>query len=59
MAVYTAAEQNLKASLNIDMLPHTLNVWLQGMYFVQVAHAPRLMLHHHDKNNDNNKKDNK
>ena len=58
MAVHTAAERNLKASLNLIILPHTLHVWLHKMYFVQVAHAPRLMLNHHNNNHDNDKKDN-
>ena len=58
MAVYTAAEQNLKASLYIDNAATYTHVWLRGTYFVQVAHVPRLMLNHHNNNHDNNKKDN-
>ena len=53
MAVYTAAQRDVTAPLNVHMQQHTVHVWLlQGMYFVQVAckHncAPCLMLYEHN-----------
>ena len=49
MAVYTAAQRDVKAPLNVHMQPHTIHVWLlQGMYFAQVACAPCLMLYEHN-----------